>query len=48
MGSGRRTDNDENTYGMPIEDAEKMLPNRCSDWGISLITYIEECESYNK
>lgn len=40
MGSGRRTDNNENTYGMPIEEAEKMFPNGCGDWGISLQAFI--------
>lgn len=44
MGSGKRTDNKENTYGMPIEEAEKMFPNGCNDWGISLNAFIEENE----
>lgn len=42
MGYGKRTDNGEYTYGMPIKEAIKMFPNGCSDWGISLETYIEE------
>ena len=41
-GSGVRTDNNESTYGMPIEEAEKMFPNGCEDWGISLEAFIEE------
>lgn len=42
MGSGTRTDNGENTYGMPIEDAKKMFPSGCEDWGISLLAFIED------
>lgn len=42
MGYGKRPDNGEYTYGMPIDKAIKMFPNGCSDWGISLGTYIEE------
>ena len=34
-GYGTRTDNNEPTYGMPMEEAEKMLPNGCEDYGIS-------------
>lgn len=36
MGYGKRTDNGEYTYGMPIEETIKMFPDGCSDWGISL------------
>lgn len=39
MGHGVRTDNNESTYGMPIEEAKKMFPNGCSDWGVSLEYY---------
>ncbi len=45
MGSGKRMDNGKDIYGMPIEEAKKMFPNGCSDWGISLLDYIEEQES---
>ena len=45
MGSGTRTDNGENTYGMPIEDAKKMFPNGCEDCGISLHAFIEDEEA---
>lgn len=45
MGSGRRIDNGENTYGMPIEEAMNMFPNGCEDWGISFSAFIEEEES---
>lgn len=41
MGSGKRTDNGESTYGMPIDVAIKMFSDGCSDWGISLGAYIE-------
>lgn len=41
MGSGRRIDNGENTYGMPIEEALEMFPEGCEDYGVSLFTYIE-------
>lgn len=44
MGTGKRSDNGEMTYGMPIEETEKMFPNGCSDWGISLTSYIDEQE----
>ncbi|MBQ2882723.1 MAG: hypothetical protein IJE43_02965 [Alphaproteobacteria bacterium] len=36
MGFGKRIDNGNDTYGMPIEEAKKMFPNGCDDWGISL------------
>lgn len=39
MGSGKRTDNGENTYGMDIEEAKKMFPNGCGDWEISFAEY---------
>lgn len=45
MGYGKRTDNNKDTYGMPIEDAEKMFPDGCDDWGISLSAYITENEN---
>lgn len=35
MGSGKRIDNGENTYGMDIEETKKMFPNGCGDWEIS-------------
>ena len=44
MGYGRRTDNDEYTYGMKIEDAEKMFPNGCNDWEISFAAFEAEDE----
>lgn len=42
MGYGKRTDTGEYTYGMPIEEAIRMFPSGCSDWGNSLGTFIEE------
>ena len=42
MGYGKRTDNGEYTYGMPIDEAIKRFPDGCSDWGISLGAYIED------
>lgn len=42
MGYGKRKDNGKDTYGMPIEEAEKMFPNGCSDWGISLEAFTNE------
>lgn len=42
MGYGKRTDNGEYTYGMPIDEAIKMFPDGCNDWGISLEAYTEE------
>ena len=44
MGSWKRTDNNESIYGMSIEETEKMFPNGCGDWGISLQAFIEENE----
>ncbi len=41
-GHGERTDNKEDTYGMPMEEAEAMFPNGCADWGISLDAFIEQ------
>lgn len=40
MGSGRRTVNGENTYGMPIEEAKKMFPDGCEDWELSFADYM--------
>lgn len=42
MGYGKRIDNGELTYGMSIEEAEKMFPQGCSDWGISLGAFMDE------
>lgn len=42
MGYGKRKDNGKDTYGMPIEKAEKMFPNGCSGWGISLEAFTLE------
>lgn len=39
IGSGKRIDNGESTYGMPIEEALEMFPNGCEDYGVSLATY---------
>lgn len=47
MGNGKRLDNGEDTYGMPIEEVMSMFPNGCEDWGISLSAFIEEEESKN-
>ncbi len=44
MGYGKRTDNGKDTYGMKIEEAEKMFPDGCEDWGISLSAFINEEE----
>ncbi len=41
-GHGVRTDNKEDTYGMPMGEAEAMFPNGCEDWGISLDAFIEQ------
>ena len=42
MGYGKRIDNEEYTYGMPIKDAEKMFPHGCEDWGVSLSAFIDK------
>lgn len=41
-GYGTRTDTGKETYGMPMEDAEKMFPSGCDDYGISLEAFIEQ------
>ncbi|KGA98987.1 hypothetical protein AJ85_18965 [Alkalihalobacillus alcalophilus ATCC 27647 = CGMCC 1.3604] len=41
-GHGTRMDNSEDTYGMPIEEADKMFPAGCNDYGISLDYFIEQ------
>ncbi|MHC1694945.1 MAG: hypothetical protein AB9835_06690 [Eubacteriales bacterium] len=41
-GHGVRNDNGEDTYGMPIEEADKMFPDGCDDFGISLASFIEQ------
>lgn len=45
MGYGERKDNGKYTYGMSIEEAEKMFPNGCKDWGISYGAYEEEFDN---
>lgn len=42
MGYGTRTDNGEPTYGMPIDDAIKMFPHGCDDWGISFSAFCDQ------
>ena len=42
VGYGTRTDNGRETYGMPMEEAEKMFPTGCADYGISLEAFIEQ------
>lgn len=41
-GYGTRTDNGKETYGMSMNDAEKMFPAGCDDYGISLEAFIEQ------
>lgn len=41
-GYGTRKDNGEDTYGMPIEEMDKMFPDGCDDYGISLDSFIEQ------
>lgn len=41
-GHGTRKDNGEDTYGMPIEETDKMFPDACDDYGISLDSFIEQ------
>lgn len=42
MGYGKRTDNGKYTYGMPIEEAMKMFPNGCEDYGISFWSFMDD------
>lgn len=46
MGSGKRKDNGDSTYGMPMEKASAMFPHGCEDYGISLSAF-EEQEKLN-
>lgn len=41
MGYGKRTDNGDYTYGMPIEEALETFPNGCEDYGVSLGAFSE-------
>lgn len=41
-GHGTRKDNGEDTYGMPIEETDKMFLDGCDDYGISLDSFIEQ------
>lgn len=41
-GYGIREDNGKETYGMPMEEAIKMFPEGCGDYGISLDAFIEQ------
>lgn len=41
-GHGVRKDNGQDTYGMPMEEAEKMFSEGCEDYGISLDAFIEQ------
>lgn len=41
-GYGRRTDNNEYTYGMSMDLAKSMFPNGCEDFGLSLDAFIEQ------
>lgn len=41
-GHGIRKDNGEDTYGMPMTEAEKMFSEGCEDYGISLDAFIEQ------
>lgn len=41
-GHGKRTDNNEDTYGMPMYLAKSMFPNGCEDFGLSLDAFIKQ------
>jgi hypothetical protein len=41
-GHGTRADNGEDTYGMPMEEADKMFSNGCDDYGISIDAFIDQ------
>lgn len=41
-GHGRRADNGKDTYGMPMKEVDKMFPDGCDDYGISLDAFIEQ------
>jgi hypothetical protein len=41
-GHSTRTDNGQETYGMPMEEAYKMFPDGCDDYGISLGAFIKQ------
>ena len=41
-GHGTRTDNGDDTYGMPMNEAKIMFPKGCDDFGISLDAFIRQ------
>lgn len=41
-GHGTRNDNGNDTYGMPMDEASKMFPGGCDDYGISLDGFIAQ------
>lgn len=41
-GHGSRIDSGNDTYGMPMEEAKRMFPEGCEDYGISLDAFIEQ------
>ena len=42
MGSGKRKDNGDSTYGMPMEEAQKMFPRGCDDYEISFPAFVDQ------
>lgn len=46
-GHGKRLDNNEDTYGMAINDALKMFEKGCDDWGLSLLAFKCFCKEHN-
>lgn len=45
-GYGKRLDNGECKYGMPIEEAMEMFPNGCDEYDISFSAYCELEDKY--
>lgn len=41
-GHGKRTDTNEDTYGMLMEEAIEMFPHGCEDYGISFYSFMEQ------
>lgn len=42
MGSGKRKDNGDSTYGMPMEEAQRMFPHGCDDYEISFSAFVDQ------
>ena len=42
MGSGKRKENGDSTYGMPMDEAQRMFPRGCDDYEISFPAFVNQ------